>query len=329
MVTRKSGVAAAYASNPAGREQLILQHLPLVHHVIGRLAIGMPGVLDREDLVAHGIVGLIQAIDRYDPNQGVPFAAWAMIRIRGAVLDAIRALDLINPATRQQVRTLQQETSRLTASLGRFPTDSEVQEALGLSASRYASLLDAAGCSVISLDAASETEGGPLADLIESVAVDDPSERGALLAMLAEALHRLDDRERLVLSLYYVEDLTLPEIAKVLGIHKTIAVRLHGRAILKLRAFLEVDAAVASPGEESHEPSFIKPGAPSNAVGPAEPASAAGRTPRLPGHEDHATPGLPDSWSGLPAGGRARRRDAGPGRPGLPERAIQLGTIGG
>jgi len=156
MAPRRGNAAAAYASDPIGREQLILQHMPLVYHVIGRLAIGMPGVVDREDLVAHGVIGLIQAIDRYDPSQGVPFAAWASIRIRGAVIDAIRALDVVNPATRQRVRVLQAATSRLTASLGRFPTDDEVRETLGLSTAEYNSVLVAASCTLISIEAATE-----------------------------------------------------------------------------------------------------------------------------------------------------------------------------
>ena len=240
MLTRR-GSAAAYASDPAGREQTILQHIPLVHHVIGRLAIGMPGVIDREDLVAHGVVGLIQAIDRYDPTQGVPFAAWATIRIRGAVLDAIRSLDIVTPAARQRARALQLATNQLTAGLGRFPTDEEVREALGLDQAAYANALEAANCAVISIEAATEVDEAPLASVLTTVASEDPSERGALLAMVGEALKRLDERERLVLSLYYVEDLTLQETASVLGVHKSVVVRSHARAITKLRAALEVD----------------------------------------------------------------------------------------
>lgn len=248
----RRGSVASYNTDPVGREQTILQHLPLVHHVIGRLAVGMPGVLEREDLVAHGVVGLIQAIDRYDPAQGVPFAAWATIRIRGAIIDAVRALDIVNPATRQRVRALQEATSQLTATLGRFPTDEEIEDALGLTAAEHASLLEAAGCSVISLEAATDDAEAPLAGLLSAIATEDPSERGALLAMVGEALRRLDQRERLVLSLYYVEDLTLQEIASVLGVHKTVVVRLHGRAIVKLRAFIGVEeAASMTPSEET------------------------------------------------------------------------------
>src|SRR5579883_279954 len=304
MVHRRGG-AAAYASDPVRREQLILQHMPLVHHVIGRLAIGMPGVLDREDLVAHGVIGLIQAIDRYDPGQGVPFAAWAGIRIRGAVIDAIRALDIVNPATRQRVRALHAETSRLTASLGRFPTDEEVQEALGLSRSEYNQVLEAAACALVSIEAATEDDEAPLADLLKA-GVEDPAERGALLAMIGEAIRRLDERERLVLSLYYVEDLTLQEVAKVLGVHKTVVVRLHGRAIVKLRALLDAegDASTGSM-EESHanEPNLPIIPEPAVAAADADAAPVAAR----------AAPGGADARPG------PRRRLADPGGAQLSE----------
>ena len=91
---------AAYGRDPRAREQLVLQHLPLVQHVLGRLAVGLSSVIDREDLLAHGVIGLIQAIDRYNPSLGVPFAAYATIRIRGAILDAVRSLDIMTPTAR-------------------------------------------------------------------------------------------------------------------------------------------------------------------------------------------------------------------------------------
>ncbi len=301
----RRGSVACYTADPVGREQTILQYLPLVHHVIGRLAVGMPGVLDREDLVAHGVVGLIQAIDRYDPAQGVPFAAWATIRIRGAIIDAVRALDIVNPATRQRVRTLQEVTRRLTATLGRFPTDAEVQDALGLSAAEHASLVEAAGCSVISLEAATDGEEAPLADLLGAIASEDPAERGALLAMVGEALRRLDRRERLVLSLYYVEDLTLQEIATVLGIHKTVVVRLHGRAIVKLRAFIgvgETNSTTLSEETGVSSPKFPADNRPSD--------SQEHRASVLAGALPASDSTDPDASAG--------RRDAGSSRPLLP-----------
>lgn len=252
MAPRKAS-ATTYARDPVARERMIVENLPLVHHVIGRLSIGFPGIVDREDLVAHGVVGLIQAIDRFDPTLGVPFGPWATIRIRGAVIDAMRSLDVVNPGTRQQVRRLQAATSQLTGELGRPPTDEEIQTALGLAPDAYAELLDAAACQVVSLDSTTDDEGAPLSELIPGA--DDPAEAGSIRATVADAVRRLDRREQLVLSLYYAEELTCQEIGEVLGIHKTGVVRLHARAILKLRSLLGADdAPTPSPsrGKRSH-----------------------------------------------------------------------------
>lgn len=313
----RKGAASAYAPDPVAREQLILQNLPLVHHVIGRLAIGMPHVVDREDLVAHGVIGLIQAIDRYDPSHGVPFGPWATIRIRGAVIDAIRALDLVNPATRQRVRALQSATHELTSTLGRFPTDGELQQALSISANEYASILEAASCQIVSLDAPADDDGSPLADLLEGAA-EDPSERGVILATVAEALKRLDERERLVLTLYYVEDLTLQEVAAVIGVHKTVVVRLHSRAILKLRALLDAEPrSTTHPEEDAHVPPI--PGTPQKP--PHDP---------LPGRDSSDRPDDPaDPAVAAGAGPRAGGRYAGARRAYLSGRRIQLGPASG
>ena len=304
MVVGKRSGAAVYQGDPVGREQLILQYVPLVHHIIGRLAIGMPAVLDREDLVAHGVIGLIQAIDRYDPSKGVPFAAWITIRIRGAVLDALRSLDLLNQTDRKHVRVLQETIGRLTQSLGRPPDDEETRAALGVSSSEYGRLLEAAACSVRSIDALMDEEESPLADVLAATKVEDPAERGAMLAMIGEAIRQLDERERQVLALYYVEDLTLQEVADVLGVHKSGVVRLHSRAILKLRALLDADGE--NPGEETGD---AVPGTDSERDSTRLPASL-GTLRAVLGDS-------PDSRS--PNGARAhsddgsRRRNTGPG----------------
>ncbi len=315
MAGRKN-VAAAYAHDPIGREQLIVQNLPLVHHIIGKLAIGFPSVFDREDLVAHGVIGLIQAIDRFDPSQGVPFGAWASIRIRGAVLDAIRSLDIMSPSARQRVRVLQATTNQLTALLGRFPTDDEVQSAMGLSPEDYATVLEAAGCQIVSLDAATAEEGSPLSELIQSKTSVDPSERGALLAMLGEALRQLDERERLVLAMYYVEDLTLQEIAHVIGVHKTVVVRNHSRAIIKLRTLLDVNEDRQSlpredtDGENNHSKIDNVTPFPSERRGV------------------HSNSG-DSAGPGANSGSRARGRYAGAGGAELSRRRLDLGSEDG
>lgn len=307
----RKGSATTYALDPAAREQMILQNLPLVHHVIGRLAIGRPGLIDREDLVAHGVVGLIQAVDRYDPGHGVPFGPWATIRIRGAVIDAIRGLDVVNPGTRQQVRRLQSAIGDLTARLGRTPTDDEVRAALGLGAAGYAELLDAAACQVVSLDSTTDAEGAPLANLLPGG--EDHAESGAIRATIAQAVRRLDKREQLLLSLYYAEGMTCQEIGEVLGIHKTGVVRLHARAIVKLRALLGVEDAageLASTTEKTDE----KADRADHGGDPNDVARAAG--PPRPGNH-------PRRESGAAAG--LGRRYAGARRAYLSGRGVELG----
>jgi RNA polymerase sigma factor for flagellar operon FliA len=221
------------------------------------------------------------------------------------VLDAIRALDIMSPLSRQRIRALHAATSELTAKLGRYPTDDEVQSALGYSAREYAETLDAASCQIVSLDSATADESSPLADLIHGKAVTDPSERTATMAAIGVALRQLDDRERLVLSLYYVEDLTLQEVANVIGVHKSVIVRNHSRAILKLRTLLEVNGSDSSLSSEDENDS----------VQPRPPQNNLSRFQKRPGH-DSADPGA-DLPHGSVAGSRDGRRDASAGRVGI------------
>lgn len=308
----RRGTTTAYAVDSTAREQLILQHLPLVHHVIGRLAIGLPAIVDREDLVAHGVIGLIQAIDRFDPTQGVPFGPWASIRIRGAVIDALRALDLIGQSTRHRLRELQTATSRLTAALGRLPNDEEVRRELGVSVEDYDTLLEAAACQIVSLDATTGEDGAPLADLLPGA--EDPSDRSATRATIAEAVRHLDRREQLVLSMYYAEGLTLQEIGGVIGVHKTVVVRLHARAIVKLRALLGDDPRAGEP-----EPPTL-PSENSDATDNPQPSLDPDAASRAVARA--AGPAVPQPHPGPRLGGRY----AGARRAYLSGPRVQLGT---
>jgi RNA polymerase sigma factor for flagellar operon FliA len=312
----RTASSTTYARDTGAREALILEHLPLVHHVIGRLAIGFPGIVDREDLVAHGVVGLIQAIDRYDPTLGVPFGPWATLRIRGAVIDAMRALDLVSTGTRRRVRRLQESVGRLTAELGRSPNDEEIRAALGVRPDEYADLLDAAACQVVSLDSTIDEEGAPLSDLLAGP--DDPAESGSIRVMVGEAVRRLDRREQLVLSLYYAEELTCQEIGEVLGIHKTGVVRLHARAIVKLRSLLGV-ADVADP------PSSQSRGKRRGSISEPDPSAAEDHGVRPP--DRAAGPDHSVRESDRPAG--VGGRYAGARRAYLSGRGVELGAASG
>ena len=235
----------AYSSRRADaalREQLILRYAPLVKYVAGRLAVYLPAVLTTEDLLGHGTVGLIEAIDRYDPDHGAKFETYAIRRIWGAMVDALRSLSLLPRSTTQQVRALDRAFADLERDLGRSPTTAEVAERLGIDENAVYSRLVAANASLVSLDtkASGDEDSLTLLEVLGSDAEDPIAgiEKRELLSALAQAIERLPERERLVLSLYYHEELTLKEIGKVLRVSESRVSQLHAVAIGRLRASL-------------------------------------------------------------------------------------------
>lgn len=228
--------------DPAVREQLILQYAPLVKYVIGRLAISLPAILDYEDILSYGTIGLIEAVERFDASKGVKFETYAISRVRGAIIDALRSLDRLPRSVRQKAREAEAAISRLSVSLGRTPTDQEVAAELGISVERYLQDQVDASWVTVSLETVGtvdENDDGP-----GEIAVADPDaevvgealERQELIGELAEAIRELPDREQLVLSLYYKEELTMKEISKVLGVSESRVCQLHARALTRLRA---------------------------------------------------------------------------------------------
>jgi len=224
------------------REQLILRYAPLVKYVAGRLAVFLPTVLSAEDLLGHGTIGLIEAIDRYDPGHGAKFETYAIRRIWGAMVDALRSLSILPRSTAQQVRALDQAFADLERDLGRSPTTSEVAKRLGIDEAAVFSRLVAANFSMVSLETRANGDEDSLTLLeVLSNDTDDPTagiEQQELLDALARAIERLPERERLVLSLYYHEELTLKEIGKVLQVSESRVSQLHAIAVGRLRAAL-------------------------------------------------------------------------------------------
>lgn len=223
------------------REQLILQYAPLVKYVIGRLAISLPAILDYEDILSYGTIGLIEAVERFDREKGVKFETYAISRVRGSIIDALRALDRLPRSVRQKAREAEAAVTALTATLGRAPTDAEVAERLGIAVERYLQDMVDASWVTVSLD-----NVGPADDDEDSgeIPVADPDaeditlniEREELIGELTGAIQELPDREQLVLSLYYKEELTMREISKVLGVSESRVCQLHARALTRLRA---------------------------------------------------------------------------------------------
>ncbi|MGE5590550.1 MAG: sigma-70 family RNA polymerase sigma factor [Bacillota bacterium] len=236
------------AGNRELRDELVEQHLDLVKHVAGRMALVVPGSVSLADLEGYGALGLLEAVERFDPDRGVPFAGYAVTRIRGAILDGLRSMDPAPASWRQQARLLEQAASRLEERLGRSPEDEELAAELGL---EPAELVEwerrAASLSLVYLDQIRLGHGGEdgLEGSVESLAGGDPADdplasvlRQDRQAALAEALGRLSEKERLVVTLIYYEDLTAREAARVMGLSPSRVSQLHTRAILRLRGSL-------------------------------------------------------------------------------------------
>lgn len=237
---------------PALRETLILQYTPLVKYVVGRLAIALPSIMDFEDVLSDGTVGLIEAVERFDPNKGVKFETYAISRIRGAIIDSLRRADRLPRSVRQNVRKAEQASQALRDQLGREPEDAEVAAALGLPLERYYAVLADAAWITVSLDglleAQAEGEGSGAPEMPRDPDAFDPSgalERKEATTALADAVEGLPERERLVVGLYYQDELTQREIAKVLHISESRVCQLHARALDRLRTALQTRRAAA------------------------------------------------------------------------------------
>lgn len=227
------------------RELLIEQYTPLVKYVAGRLAMNMPSNVEIDDLESYGIFGLLDAIEKYDETRNVKFETYASTRIRGAIIDGLRAVDWVPRSVRSKARRLEEQIQELTNTLGRYPTDSEIAAALDVSEEHYFEMLDEVkSTSLLSLDENIGTEKSD--DTITMVdLVADPNEdvdhqilHHESLEELAAAIDELSERERLVISLYYHDDLTLKEIGHILEVSESRISQIHTKAILTLRSKL-------------------------------------------------------------------------------------------
>src|SRR5579875_1221829 len=229
---------------PELRDDLIMRYAPLVRLVVGRLGIPSTGLLEAGDLLSHGMIGLINAVDRYDPSRGVRFEAFATARIRGAVIDQLRALNWMPRAAVSRVRQIEGAMAKLEQQLGRPASELEVAGELAVSLTRYRQMLMEAAITILSLDTPlitlmQEDEFPTLGELLEDQATPGPAEQLEMkerLALLATALDRLPERERLLLSMYYNEELTMKEISKVMGVSESRVCQLHMQAIMRLRS---------------------------------------------------------------------------------------------
>jgi RNA polymerase sigma factor for flagellar operon FliA len=205
------------------------------------------GSVDEEDLIGYGVIGLIEAIERFDPSLGNRFETFAVSRIHGSILDALRSLDPLPRSARRRIRAVREAITDLQQRLGRMPTDEEIISYTGMEQVTYERALLEAGFAILSLDAPLVRSGDGQTIALEDV-LDDPNgsellarvEEEELREELQEALRQLPEREQLLLSLYYYEGLTMREIGEVLGLSQARVCQLHAKAILSLRASLGV-----------------------------------------------------------------------------------------
>lgn len=227
---------------PIDRDELIITHLPLVKFLVGRIASQLPPHLDREDLMSAAVIGLITAAERFDPGRGVQFKTFVEQRIRGTIMDELRSQDWLTRSLREKFKRLEQEFAILEQKLGRNPTSEEVSSAMGMNLDEYFHLLEEVHfLSVVSLDDSWEDEDGSpfgLLDVLEDKGVENPQKQlmaKEMVDILAESIDSLPEKEKIVVTLYYYEELNLKEIGEVLSLTESRICQLHSQAIMRLR----------------------------------------------------------------------------------------------
>jgi len=239
------------AMTDSDRNRLIEEHLPLVHHVIGRLTLRLPATLDRDDLFEVGVLGLMNAAASWNPTKGAAFKTHAFTAIRGAVLDEIRKHDPVPRSRRDRVRHVARVERTLADRLGHAPTAEQIAEHACLEVEQVEDVLvNGHGATVVSLDATTEADDDelPLMRCLATPSCEDPSDLAAKAEMkqrLTAAIAELPERERRVVVLYYAEGLRLKEIGAVLGITESRVCQLHARALHQLNRALTADEAEA------------------------------------------------------------------------------------
>ncbi|TLM77537.1 MAG: RNA polymerase sigma factor WhiG [Actinobacteria bacterium] len=241
--------------DPDAREQLILNYSPLVKYVAGRLSASLPQTVETADLISYGIFGLIDAIEKYDPDRGIKFETYAIARIKGAIIDELRAMDWVPRSVRARAREIEAAYIKLENELKRVPEDEEVAAELGLTLRELQGIFTKLSyTSVVSFE---EMWGGnsdredraATPGSLRDDGAEDPVavfESKEIKQILASAIERLPEREKTVIMLYYYEGLTLKEIGEVLGVTESRVSQLHTKSVLRLRARLHAAHGAAA-----------------------------------------------------------------------------------
>jgi len=231
----------------AEREKLILDHIPLVRYLVGRISAKLPPHLDQQDITSSAMIGLINAADRFDPSRGVLFKTFAEQHIRGTILDELRSYDVLSRSMRDKYKRLERELHQLENSLGRHPTSEEVAGSLQITLDDYYEMLDDVHVfTFISLDDSWEGDDGSplcLADVLCEAESKNPQQQvmGMQLAeALGKAIDTLPEKERLAVTLYYNEDFNLKEIGETLGLTESRISQIISQAMVRLRSRLKL-----------------------------------------------------------------------------------------
>ena len=231
-------------ASPQAREKLIVHYAPLVKYVASRVATGLPANVEQADLVSYGIFGLIDALEKFDRSREIKFETYAIPRIRGAIIDELRSLDWVPRSVRFKAREVEKAYSELEARLKRAPSDAEIAEHLGVSLQELHDIVTQ--ISFVTVTALEEVvSAGPdrgesmsLLDTLADLAATDPAsglEGNETRLMLSSAINSLSEREKIVITLYYFEGLTLAEIGDVLGVTESRVCQIHTKAVGQLR----------------------------------------------------------------------------------------------
>jgi RNA polymerase sigma factor for flagellar operon FliA len=229
--------------DPAYRDQLISEYLPYVKRIVQRLAVHLPSTVDIDDLMNVGVIGLIQAVDRYDPRRDNKFMTYAIFRIKGAVLSELRARDFLSRSNRRKIRELESAYQRLEQKLGREVDDKEIAQELGIELEQVYRTKQMSSISFISLEELGVSSRDEKEKLMNFLANNEDDALNLtkikeLKEALVGAIKQLPEKERLVISLYYLDELTMKETGKVLGITESRVSQIHSQAIVHLRSKL-------------------------------------------------------------------------------------------
>jgi RNA polymerase sigma factor for flagellar operon FliA len=234
--------------DPAVRERLILHYSPLVKYVAGRVGVGLPSNVEQADLVSYGVFGLIDAIEKFDLERAIKFETYAISRIRGAIIDELRAMDWIPRSVRSKAREVEKAYASLEGELHRTPTEVEVAERMGIKLSDLHHIFSQVSyVNVVALDELLSVGGEKgdslsLGDTLQDTRAEDPVmafEGEETKFLLSRAIDQLPEREKIVITLYYFEGLTLAEIGKVLGVTESRICQMHTKAVVAMRAKLK------------------------------------------------------------------------------------------